>query len=86
MRVLDESEEAFPFDGRVIFESMGGLSEFETQRARALRGAYRERLAARRAMIEDMARHLGWRVLFHRTSASPRQALLWLYMAVGARA
>ncbi|HVL20380.1 MAG TPA: DUF58 domain-containing protein [Amaricoccus sp.] len=86
VQVLDESEEAFPFDGRVIFESMGGLSEFETQRARALRGAYRERLAARRAMIEDMARHLGWRVLFHRTSASPRQALLWLYMAVGARA
>jgi uncharacterized protein (DUF58 family) len=86
VQVLDESEETFPFDGRVIFESMGGGSEFETQRARALKSAYAERLAARRGKLEDMARHLGWRVLFHRTSASPRQALLWLYMAVGARA
>ena len=24
VQVLDESEEVFPFDGRVIFESMGG--------------------------------------------------------------
>lgn len=86
VQVLDESEEAFPFDGRVIFESMGGGSEFETQRARALRDAYRERLAARRRLLQDMARHLGWRAMFHRTSESPRQALLWLYMAVGARA
>lgn len=86
VQVLDESEESFPFDGRMIFESMGGGSEFETQRARALRDAYAERLAARRDLIRGMARHLGWRVLFHRTSDSPRQALLWLYMAVGARA
>ncbi len=86
VQVLDESEEAFPFDGRVIFESMGGSTEFETQRARALREAYRERLAIRRARLADMARHLGWRVLFHHTSQSPRSALLWLYMAVGARA
>ena len=40
VQVLDASEEAFPFDGRAIFESMGGGTEFETQRARALREAY----------------------------------------------
>ena len=45
VQVLDESEEVFPFDGRVIFESMGGATEFETQRARALREAYAARLA-----------------------------------------
>ena len=45
LQVLDESEEVFPFDGRMIFESMGGTTEFETQRARALREAYGERLA-----------------------------------------
>lgn len=86
LQVLDESEEVFPFDGRVIFESMGRTTEFETQRARALREAYAERLAERRAKIVDFARHLGWRWLFHHTSQPPRPALLWLYMAVGERA
>ena len=52
VQVLDESEEVFPFDGRVIFESMGGGTEFETQRARALREAYGERLAERRARLQ----------------------------------
>jgi uncharacterized protein (DUF58 family) len=86
VQVLDESEEVFPFDGRVIFESMGRTTEFETQRARALREAYAERLAERRAKLVDFARHLGWRTLFHHTSQPPRPALLWLYMAVGERA
>jgi uncharacterized protein (DUF58 family) len=86
VQVLDESEEEFPFDGRMIFESMGGTTEFETQRARALQEAYRARLAAHRARLEDLARHLGWRTLFHRTSRPPREALLWLYMALGERA
>ncbi len=83
VQVLDESEEAFPFDGRLIFESMGGGTRFETQRARALQEAYRERLAARRAELSALGARLGWRVLFHRTSQSPRSALLWLYMALG---
>jgi len=83
VQVLDESEEVFPFDGRLIFESMGGATRFETQRARGLQAAYRERLAARRAALATLAARLGWRVLHHRTSQSPRAALLWLYMAIG---
>jgi uncharacterized protein (DUF58 family) len=83
VQVLDETEEVFPFDGRVIFESMSGALDFETQRARALRDAYLERLAERRARLDELARRLGWRVLHHRTSESPRAALLWLYMAIG---
>ena len=83
VQVLDEVEEAFPFDGRLVFQSMGGGTEFETQRARALREAYIERLAARRARLSDLARQLGWMCLFHRTNQSPRVALLWLYMAIG---
>ena len=86
VQVLDESEEVFPFDGRMIFESMGGTTEFETQRARALREAYGERLAEHRERLRELARHLGWRTLFHHTSQPPRAALLWLYMALGERA
>ena len=83
VQVLDESEETFPFDGRVVFESMGGLTEFETQRARALREAYAERLAARWLELQELTHHLGWRCSRHLTSGSPRSALLWLYLAVG---
>lgn len=86
VQVLDESEEVFPFDGRMIFESMAGGTEFETQRARALKEAYGARLAARKDDLRALARHLGWRCLFHHTSQPPRSALLWLYMAVGERA
>jgi uncharacterized protein (DUF58 family) len=85
VQVLDESEEVFPFDGRLVFESMGGATRFETQRARALREAYAARLAERRAYLQELARRLGWRCLFHRTSEGPRPALLWLYMALGDR-
>ena len=85
VQVLDESEEVFPFDGRVIFRSMGGGTQFEAQRARALREDYGKRLAERRARIEELGRHLGWRCLHHRTSEGPRRALLWLYMAIGAQ-
>lgn len=83
VQVLDESEETFPFDGRVVFESMGGLTEFETQRARALREAYGQRLAARWLQLQELTHHLGWRCSRHLTSKSPRASLLWLYMAVG---
>jgi uncharacterized protein (DUF58 family) len=83
VQILDPAEEAFPFDGRVIFESMGRAVDFETQRARALREAYRDRLALRRERLAEMARRTGWHCLFHRTGESPRKALLWLYMAIG---
>ncbi len=39
VQVLDPAEEEFPFDGRTIFESMGGTLRHETQRAGDLRGA-----------------------------------------------
>ncbi|MEM6466675.1 MAG: DUF58 domain-containing protein [Pseudomonadota bacterium] len=83
VQIVDDTEESFPFDGRVVFESMGGGISFETQRAKALREAYQERLAERRAALQDMARRTGWHCLIHRTSESPRKALLWLYGAIG---
>jgi len=83
VQIVDETEEVFPFDGRTVFQSMGGSVEFETQRARALRDAYRDKLAERRDALETIARRTGWRCLIHRTSESPRKALLWLYMAIG---
>lgn len=83
VQILDDTEEEFPFDGRTVFRSVGGTVKFETDRARALRDAYKARLAERRDALEQVARRTGWRCLVHHTSESPRKALLWLYMAIG---
>ena len=87
VQVLDESEEVFPFDGRMIFESMG-----RHDRVRDPAGA-----GAARTPTPS-----GWRSGGRGSTTSrgisagggtsttpaepPRQALLWLYMAVGERA
>lgn len=82
VQVIDRAEETFPFDGRLVFESMGRGVKFETDRARGLQAAYRDRLAELRRDLEQTARRCGWRLLIHRTDESPRKALLWLYGAL----
>ncbi|MFK7834665.1 MAG: DUF58 domain-containing protein [Sulfitobacter sp.] len=84
--VLDPSEEAFPFTGRTIFESVGGTLSHETLKANDLKGRYLERLAARKAELERLCALTGWQYGLHHTDASPQSALLWLYGALDARA
>lgn len=86
VQVLDPTEEAFPFDGRTVFESMSGALEFETQRAGDLRSRYLDRLAARKDRLAALAADAGWRMTTHHTDSDPAAALLWLYQALeGAR-
>ncbi len=85
VQVLDPEEEAFPYDGRTVFESMAGAVRFETLKAGRLRGDYLERLAARRAALRDLAARTGWRFHLHHTDASPEAALLALYAALERR-
>ncbi len=85
VHVLDPAEEAFPFSGRTIFESMGGALRHETLEAGALRGRYLERLAARKARLRDLALAAGWQVLTHHTNAPAAPALLWLWGALSLR-
>ena len=82
VQILDPVEEAFPFDGRTIFESMGGTVEYETLKAGDLRARYLERLAARRDRLEHLARLTGWLYLGHHTGERAQAALLWLYAAL----
>ena len=82
VQIVDPAEENFPFDGRLIFESMARQVRFETDRARGLQKEYKDRLAERRRDLEQTARRCGWRCLIHRTDESPRKALLWLYSAI----
>ena len=82
LQVLDPAEESFPFQGRTIFESVGGTMAHETLKAGELRDRYLERLATRKARLEHLSRLTGWQYLCHHTNESAQSALLWLYRAM----
>lgn len=82
LQVLDPQEEAFPFDGRTIFESVGGTLRHETLKAGDLRDRYLDRLAERKDALRTLARSIGWQFHTHHTGGSASAALLWLYTAL----
>jgi uncharacterized protein (DUF58 family) len=82
IQVLDPAEEEFPFDGRTIFESMGGSLQFETLRAGDLRARYLARLAERKDRLAVLARAVGWHFTTHHTGNPAQGALLWAYAAL----
>ncbi|WP_456385992.1 DUF58 domain-containing protein [Profundibacter sp.] len=85
LQVLDPQEEAFPFDGRTIFESMAGTMRHETLKAGDLRDRYLQRLEERKAALADLAHATGWQYSCHHTNDAPRVALTWLYHALERR-
>jgi len=85
LQVLDPQEEAFPFDGRTIFESMSGALRHETLKAGDLRRAYLDRLAERKDRLSALARDTGWQFHTHHTGDSAAGALLWLHGALERR-
>ncbi|MES2666768.1 MAG: DUF58 domain-containing protein [Pseudomonadota bacterium] len=82
LQVLDPAEEDFPFDGRTIFESMGGTLRHETLRAGELRDKYLARLAERKGRLAGLARAVGWQFSTHHTGGGAQAALLWAYRAL----
>lgn len=82
IQILDPAEEEFPFDGRTIFESMGGTMRHETQRAGDLRDRYLARLAERKDRLAMLARAVGWHFTTHHTGHPAQSALLWAYAAL----
>ena len=86
VQILDPAEEAFPFDGRTIFESMTGTMTHETLKARDLRSRYLDRLAERKDQLATLARATGWQFHTHHTDQSATSALLWVYSALERRA
>ena len=84
-QILDPAEETFPFQGRAIFESMGGSLSHETRKASDLRERYLERLAERRERLKLLCRTTGWQFGGHDTAQSAQAALLWLYRAMERR-
>lgn len=85
IQVLDPAEEAFPYDGRTVFRSIGGSLEHETRKAGDLRARYLDRLAARKDRLAELARLTGWQFHVHHTGDAPTGALLWLYRGLEGR-
>ena len=85
MQVVDPVEEAFPYSGRVLFESIGGASRYDADRAEALRDAYRDKLEARRSALKEMARQAGWTFAIHRTDTPATPALMMIYQTLQAK-
>jgi uncharacterized protein (DUF58 family) len=85
LQVLDPAEEAFPFSGRTIFDSMAGTLSHDTLRAAGLRDRYRDRLAARKDHLARLASRAGWHYDCHHTDTPPATALLWLWRALEGR-
>ncbi|MGJ8544036.1 MAG: DUF58 domain-containing protein [Sulfitobacter sp.] len=83
--VLDPAEEAFPYKGRTLFESMGGSLRHETLKASDLQTSYLERLAERKDALQRLCALTGWRYGLHHTNNSAQQGLLWLYGALDTR-
>lgn len=79
LQILDPQEEAFPFDGRTVFESMGRSLRHETMKAGDLRDRYLDRLAERKDRLAALARATGWQYDCHHTATPASAALLWLY-------
>ncbi|MEP6019523.1 MAG: DUF58 domain-containing protein [Paracoccaceae bacterium] len=87
LQVLDPSEEAFPFRGRTIFESVGGTLSHETLKATDLKDRYLDRLAERKSELKALCDVAGWQYGLHHTDSSTQSALLWLWRALdGGRA
>jgi len=85
VQILDPAEEAFPYDGRTIFESMSGTMVHETLKARDLKSRYLDRLAERKDRLTTLARASGWQFHTHHTGDPATSALLWTYSALERR-
>ena len=85
LQTLDPQEEAFPFRGRTVFESMGGGTQHDTLKADGLRSRYLYRLAQRKDMLTSLARTTGWHFKTHHTDQPAASALLWLHQTLGGR-
>jgi uncharacterized protein (DUF58 family) len=81
-QILDPSEEAFPYQGRTIFESVGHTLHHETLKAGDLRDRYLQRLAKRKDELSQLCTTTGWRFHTHHTNDSAQSALLWLFQAL----
>ena len=82
VQILDPVEQEFPFKGRTVLFSMNEAHKFETLRAQSLRDEYLEKLAERKAALQQLSRKTDWGYTMHQTSEPASGPLMWLYHAL----
>lgn len=82
LRVVDPSEEDFPFEGRTRFKPAGDGGPLLFGRAQDARADYRAAWAEHGAALASVARRAGFQLLTHRTDRPAASAVLALYQAV----
>ncbi len=82
LRVIDPSEEDFPFEGRTRFTPPGAGEPLLFGKAEEARRAYGEVWAKHTGEIQAMARRLGWTLVTHRTDRPASAAVLAIYQAL----
>lgn len=83
LQIVDPHEEAFPYQGRLVFESMGGFMRHRAEAAEELACGYRAELAGLRRRLGGFAAGCGWSFAVHRTDQPAIGALVWLANAIG---
>ncbi|KAA5804808.1 DUF58 domain-containing protein [Alkalicaulis satelles] len=82
LRLVDPSEEAFPFQGRTRFETAGGGDTLLFGKAESAREGYARLWAEHGEALRDLARRAGWRLITHRTDRPAGAAVMALYQAL----
>lgn len=82
LRVVDPSEEDFPFSGRTRFKSPSASQDLLFGRAEDARNEYRSAWARHGATLTAMARKMGWTLVTHRTDRPASSAVMALYQAL----
>ncbi|MCE7027026.1 DUF58 domain-containing protein [Jiella avicenniae] len=77
--IADPAEETFPYAGRTEFRDPEGGGRLTAGRAETLRQEYTELYQARREILADRCRRLGWSFVPHRTDRLASEALVALH-------
>lgn len=74
--IVDPVEESFPFDGQAVLHALEGSLSLRIGDAASWGRVYRDRIAAHRAAIAELARRRGWTLTIHRTDRPASEAAL----------
>jgi uncharacterized protein (DUF58 family) len=84
VHIIDPAEDDFAFDGRVEMLGCENEDPMLLPNAAALRDAYRERVAAHKTRLQQLAEGAGWFYTRHITSELPHLALMRVYECLAA--
>ena len=80
--IVDPVEETFPFKGQAVLHDLEAGIRLRIGDAASWGRAYRDRMTAHRAALDDLVRRRGWTLTLHRTDRPASEAALRLMTLV----